>query len=51
MTDEEREAAEDKIHEVHTKVCSGWLFGWRYFVREFNKIVEKTPDLDWERTF
>lgn len=47
MTDEEREAAEAKIHEVRTKVCSGWIFGWKSFVREFNKVVEKTPDLNW----
>lgn len=36
-----------KFHEVTEKVCSGWVFGWRSFVREMNRVVEKTPDLEW----
>lgn len=51
MTDEEREAEKAKYHEVKTKVCSGWVFGWRSFMREMNKIVDITPDLDWEKVF
>lgn len=51
LSDEERQKKADELKEFKTEVCSGWIFGWKSFAREFNKIVEKTPDLDWERIF
>ena len=49
-TDEEKRKEVKSIKKVEEKVCSGWVFGWKSFVRQFNKIVELTPDLEWTKT-
>ena len=46
-SDEEKKKELDSYQEEHTKICSGWVFGWNSAVYELNKIACLTPDLEW----
>lgn len=48
---EKAETEADKYRQVNTPICSGWVFGWKSFVREFDKIIALTPDLEWFKEF
>ena len=49
-SDEEKTEEAESIKKVEEKVCSGWVFGWHSFIKQFYKIVELTPDLDWTKS-
>lgn len=44
--DKAKEEARE-LREEKTVISSGWVFGWKSFVREMDKVVEATPDLGW----
>lgn len=47
-TDEEKQDEVESFVEEKTRICSGWVFGMESALREINKIVSFTPDLNWE---
>lgn len=46
-SEEEKQKEIESYKEEFSTVCTGWVFGWRSAVRELNKIVKLTPDLQW----
>lgn len=46
-TDEDRKTKVNAYHEEKTKVCSGWVCGWKSAVKELNKIAYLTQNLEW----
>lgn len=49
MTDEQKRTEAESYKRVEERVCTGWVFGWRSFVREMDKIVSLTPDMEWTK--
>ena len=48
--DESYEFEEEPIKEVCTTVCTGWVFGWKSFVSEMEKVASITEDLEWSKS-
>ena len=46
-SNEELEEEVDSYHEERTKVCSGWVWGWKSAVKELNKVAYLTQNLEW----
>jgi len=41
---------ENPVKEVCTTVCTGWVFGWKSFVSEMEKVASLTEDLEWSKS-
>jgi hypothetical protein len=39
-----------RLKRVEGPSHSGWVFGWKSFVREFKKVVDLTPELHWNKS-